>query len=60
MQCKFRMPFFRACIFFKSELEISLNLLPPGSEERMSMAKIRTCKKCECGFMKTDGCNKVF
>jgi len=28
-------------------------------EERMSMAKIRTCKKCDCGFMKTDGCNKM-
>ena len=23
------------------------------------MAKIRTCEKCGCGFMKTDGCNKV-
>eukprot|EP00112_Aurelia_sp_Birch-Aquarium-sp1_P024652 Seg788.8 transcript_id=Seg788.8/GoldUCD/mRNA.D3Y31 product="E3 ubiquitin-protein ligase RNF216" protein_id=Seg788.8/GoldUCD/D3Y31 len=28
-------------------------------EEKMSMAKIRTCSKCGCGFMKTDGCNKM-
>ena len=25
----------------------------------MSKAKIRTCSKCGCGFMKSDGCNKV-
>ncbi|XP_065065787.1 E3 ubiquitin-protein ligase RNF216-like [Rhopilema esculentum] len=28
-------------------------------EEKMSKAKIRTCSQCGCGFMKTDGCNKM-
>ncbi|XP_072044355.1 uncharacterized protein [Amphiura filiformis] len=28
-------------------------------EERMTMAKIRTCHRCKAGFTKSEGCNKM-
>ena len=38
---------------------VSLYSMVLFSEEKMAMAKIRTCHRCKAQFMKEEGCNKM-